>query len=36
MIDPELAVDPKSDPKESFKALIEFLKVVQFPYSSEK
>jgi len=36
MIDPELSVDPKADPKESTRNLVEFLKVVQFPYSSEK
>jgi len=36
MIDPELGTDPKADPKESFKNLVEFLKAVQFPYSSEK
>ncbi len=35
MIDPELNVD-KSDTNEIFKVLIEFLKVVNFPYSGEK
>jgi hypothetical protein len=36
MIDPELAADSKTDLKESFKNIIEFLKNVQFPYSNEK
>jgi hypothetical protein len=35
MIDSELAVD-KNELKESFRNVLEFLKSVQFPYSSEK
>ena len=36
MIDQELSAEAKGDLKESFKNLIDFLKMVQFPYSSEK
>ncbi len=36
MIDPELAYEPKADPKESLKGLAEFLIVVKFPYTNEK
>jgi hypothetical protein len=35
LIDSELNVD-KSDTNEVFKTLLEFLKVVNFPYSGEK
>ena len=35
MIDTELSVD-KSETAEVFKTLMEFLKVVNFPYSGEK